>query len=30
MKSGKLNFLETPGPRKACNGTALNLYIYTT
>ena len=25
MKSGNLNFLETPGPLQACNGTALPL-----
>jgi hypothetical protein len=25
MKSGKLNFLELPGPLQACNGTAFPL-----
>jgi hypothetical protein len=25
MKSGSLNLLETSGPRRACNGTALSL-----
>jgi hypothetical protein len=28
MKSGNLNFLETSGPLRVCNGTALPLYIY--
>jgi len=27
-KSGNLNFLETSGPLRACNGTALPFYLY--
>ena len=27
MKSGNLNFLESPGPLQACKGTALLFYI---
>ena len=29
-KSGNLNFLEPSGPLRACNGTALPLYITFT
>jgi hypothetical protein len=30
MKSGNLNFLESPGPLQACNGTALPFIFYYT
>jgi len=30
MKSGNLNFLETCGPLRVCNGTAATLVSYVT